>query len=95
MKRQPGGLPSDRGSSATAQHDAGTPDAWSRALQYGEEGINEGMASGGGGDHPMADLFDMLSGGRGRGGPPRERKSEDVVHKLSVSLEELYNGVTK
>lgn len=65
-------------------------------LQYGEEAIKEGMGGGGGGGGGMADLFDILSGGGGgRRGQPRERKSEDVVHRLSVSLEELYNGVTK
>lgn len=62
-------------------------------LQYGEEAIKEGMGAGGGGGG-MADLFDILSGG-GRRGQPRERKSDDVVHKLNVSLEELYSGVTK
>jgi hypothetical protein len=65
-------------------------------LQYGEEALKEGMGGGGGGGGGMADLFDILSGGGGgRRGQPRERKSEDVVHRLSVSLEELYNGVTK
>eukprot|EP00878_Enallax_costatus_P000525 GHUV01000620.1.p1 GENE.GHUV01000620.1~~GHUV01000620.1.p1 ORF type:complete len:436 (+),score=128.18 GHUV01000620.1:166-1473(+) len=62
--------------------------------EYGEEAIKEGMGGGGGGGG-MADLFDILSGGGGRRGAPRERKSEDVVHRLNVSLEELYNGVTK
>ena len=55
------------------------------------------MAAGGGGGHGgMADIFDMFTGGRGgAGGRQRERKSEDVVHKLTVTLEELYNGATK
>lgn len=61
--------------------------------EYGEEAIKEGMGAGGGGGG-MADLFDILSGG-GRRGQPRERKSDDVVHKLNVTLEELYSGVTK
>lgn len=62
--------------------------------QYGEEGLKEGM--GGGPSGGMADIFDMFMGGGGRGrGGPRERKSEDVVHKLQVSLEELYTGATK
>jgi DnaJ-class molecular chaperone len=43
----------------------------------------------------MADIFDLFGGGGGRGRQPRERKSDDVRHNLSVSLEELYNGVTK
>jgi hypothetical protein len=63
-------------------------------VQYGEDAIKEGMGAGGGGGGGMADLFDILSGGRG-GSRTRERKSDDVVHKLTVSLEELYNGVTK
>jgi DnaJ-class molecular chaperone len=40
------------------------------------------------------DIFDLFSGG-GRGRSQRERKSDDVRHNLQVSLEELYNGVTK
>lgn len=48
------------------------------------------MGGGGGG---MADIFDLFGGGRG--GRTRERKSDDVRHNLQVSLEELYNGVTK
>lgn len=63
-------------------------------MQYGEEALKEGMGGGGGGGGGMADLFDILSGGGGRR-QPRERKSEDVVHRLTVTLEELYNGVTK
>jgi DnaJ family protein A protein 2 len=52
-----------------------------------------GGPGGGGG---MADIFDMfMGGGGGRRGAPRERRSEDVVHKLAVSLEDLYNGATK
>lgn len=67
-------------------------------LQFGEDAIKEGMGAGGGGGGGMADIFDLFTGGGGRGGGggrPRERKSEDVVHKLAVSLEELYNGGTK
>lgn len=44
----------------------------------------------------MQDIFEMMmGGGGGRGGRPRDRKSEDVVHKLQVSLDELYNGAVK
>lgn len=63
-------------------------------MQYGEEAIKEGLGGGGGGGGGMADLFDILGGGRG-GGRQRERRSEDVRHTLMVSLEELFNGVTK
>ena len=42
----------------------------------------------------MSDLFDMLSGQRGRGarGP---QKSEDTAQKLGVSLKDFYLGTTK
>lgn len=62
--------------------------------QYGEEALKEGMGNGGGGGGGF-DLFDILSGGGGRRGAPRERKSEDVVHKLAASLEDLYNGTVR
>ena len=59
-------------------------------LQYGEEAIKEGMGSGGGGGG-MSDIFDLFGGG-GRRQQPRERRGENVVHKLKVSLEEMYSG---
>ncbi|GFR48537.1 hypothetical protein Agub_g10434 [Astrephomene gubernaculifera] len=63
--------------------------------QYGEDAIKEGMGSGGGGGG-MSDIFEQMFGmGGGRGRGQRERKSEDVVHKLQVSLEDLYSGGTK
>jgi DnaJ-class molecular chaperone len=50
--------------------------------QFGEEAVKEGMGGGGGGGGP-ADIFDLfgMGGGGGRRGAPRERRSEDVVHK--------------
>jgi DnaJ family protein A protein 1 len=43
---------------------------------------------------PM-DIFDMFfGGGFGRRGR-RERKGQDVMHQLSVSLEELYKGTVR
>ena len=60
-------------------------------LQYGEEAIKEGMGSGGGGGG-MSDIFDLFGGGGGRRQQPRERRGENVVHKLKVSLEEMYSG---
>ncbi len=63
------------------------------APQYGEDAIKEGMGSGGGGG--MSDLFEQMFGMGGGRGRQRERKSEDVVHKLQVSLEDLYKGGTK
>lgn len=63
--------------------------------QYGEEALKEGMGGGGGGGG-MADIFDMFTGGGGGGRrSQRERRSEDVQHKLAVTLEDLYNGTTK
>lgn len=69
--------------------------------EYGEEALKEGMGGGGGGGSPF-DIFEAMFGGNpfGPGGPGggrgrRQRKGEDVVHALKVSLEELYNGTTK
>lgn len=56
--------------------------------EHGEEGLE-----GGGGGGPQ-DLFDILSGGRGRG-PQGKRKGEDVNFPLKVELEDVYNGCTK
>lgn len=46
------------------------------------------------------DLFDVLFGGGGGNpfGPAARRKNnrgKDVIHQLSVSLEELYKGTTR
>ena len=61
-------------------------------MQYGEDAIKEGMGSGGAGGGGMGDIFDILSGGGGRRQQPRERRGENVVHRLKVSLEEMYSG---
>ncbi|XP_067445915.1 dnaJ homolog subfamily A member 4 [Thunnus thynnus] len=58
--------------------------------QGGEQAIKEGGM--GGGTAPM-DIFNMFFGGGGR--MQRERKGKNVVHQLSVSLEEMYNGTTR
>lgn len=57
------------------------------------------MKEGGGGGNvfssPM-DIFDMFfGGGFGRGNRRREHKGQDVIHQLSVSLEELYKGTVR
>jgi len=63
---------------------------------YGEQGLKEGGRGGGGGD-PF-DIFNMFFGGGGGRGPRGHRgpqKGADVKHALPVTLEHLYNGVTK
>ncbi|XP_024517322.1 dnaJ protein homolog isoform X1 [Selaginella moellendorffii] len=67
--------------------------------QYGEDALKEGM--GGGGGHNPFDIFDSFFGGKPFGGAGssrggrRQRRGEDVVHPLKVSLEDLYNGSVK
>ena len=69
------------------------PEKKARYDQFGEEGL-EGGAGGGGGD--PRDMFDMFMGGRG-GNRARagKRRGPDVTHALKLSLEQVYNGVTK
>ncbi|GAA0166398.1 chaperone [Lithospermum erythrorhizon] len=71
--------------------------------QYGEEALKEGPRGGGG--HSHFDIFDELfsggfggafAGGFGGSSFRREKKQgEDVMHTLTVSLEDLYNGTNK
>lgn len=69
--------------------------------QYGEDAVKEGMGGGGGGHNPF-DIFESFfggaspfgGGGSSRGGR-RQKRGEDVVHPLKVSLEDLYNGTSK
>ncbi|KAK0148868.1 DnaJ subfamily A member 4 [Merluccius polli] len=58
--------------------------------QGGEQAIKEGGMSGGG---SPTDIFNMFFGGGGR--MQRERRGKNVVHQLSVTLEEMYNGGTR
>merc|ERR1719495_420553 len=67
--------------------------------QAGEQGIKEGGSGGGfGGSNPM-DIFDMFFGGGdpfGRGGRSRgPRRTKNLVHQLSVCLEDMYNGTVR
>ncbi|GAA5985461.1 hypothetical protein JCM11641_007075 [Rhodosporidiobolus odoratus] len=69
--------------------------------RYGEEGLNGGGPGGMGGMDPQ-DLFSQLFGGGGgffggggRGSRPQgPRKGKDLVHRIKVSLEDLYKGKT-
>jgi len=59
----------------------------------GEQAIKEGGSDGGGMHSPM-DIFNMffgMGGGRSRG----PQKGKDVVHQVSASLEDLYNGAIR
>ncbi|BGP55703.1 hypothetical protein JCM8202_003807 [Rhodotorula sphaerocarpa] len=69
--------------------------------QFGEEGLAGGPGGMGGMD--PSDLFSQLFGGGGGffggggmgGGRPRgPRKGKDLVHRIKVSLEDLYKGKT-
>eukprot|EP00252_Welwitschia_mirabilis_P005776 TRINITY_DN1635_c0_g1_i1.p1 TRINITY_DN1635_c0_g1~~TRINITY_DN1635_c0_g1_i1.p1 ORF type:complete len:417 (-),score=85.56 TRINITY_DN1635_c0_g1_i1:342-1592(-) len=66
--------------------------------QYGEDALKEGM--GGGAAHDPFDIFQSFFGGSPFGGGSgkgrhRQRRGEDLVHPLKVSLEDLYNGTSK
>ncbi|OAY71583.1 DnaJ protein [Ananas comosus] len=67
--------------------------------QYGEDALKEGMG-GGSASHNPFDIFEQFFGGGSFGGGGssrghRQRKGEEVVHSLKVSLEDLYNGTSK
>uniref|UniRef100_A0A182J7X1 Uncharacterized protein n=1 Tax=Anopheles atroparvus TaxID=41427 RepID=A0A182J7X1_ANOAO len=59
----------------------------------GESAIKQGGAGGGGGFHSPMDIFDMIING-GMGGR-REQRGRDLVHRLTVTLEDLYCGATR
>ncbi|RZC68751.1 hypothetical protein C5167_032681 [Papaver somniferum] len=70
-----------------------------QAYEYGENALKEGMGGGGGGHDPF-DIFSSFFGGGspfGGGGSSRgrrQRRGEDVMHSLKVSLEDLYSGTS-
>ena len=67
--------------------------------QGGEQALKEGGGAGGHfASNPM-DIFNMFfrnafGGGMG-GGRRGERRGKDVIHQLSVSLEDLYKGAVR
>lgn len=56
--------------------------------RYGEDGADNA----GGGGHSPEDVFSMLFGGGARRAQTGPRKSDDTVHPLKVTLEDLYCG---
>jgi len=64
--------------------------------QGGEQALKEGGVGTSSFSSPM-DLFDMFFGGGFGGGRAhrRERRGKDVVHQMSVSLEEVYKGTVR
>ncbi|XP_031396842.1 chaperone protein dnaJ 3-like [Punica granatum] len=74
--------------------------------QYGEDALKEGMG-GGGAAHDPFDIFETFFGGGFGGGfggrfggasssrGRRQKRGEDSVQHLRVSLEDLYNGTMK
>lgn len=62
----------------------------------GEQALKEGAGGGGFASNPM-DIFDMffgpvMGGSRGR---QRDKRGKDILHQLSVSLEDLYKGAVR
>jgi len=56
--------------------------------QHGLEGVESGGQS-------APDIFDLFGGGGSRRGRNEKRRGEDVVFPLKVTLEELFNGMSK
>jgi DnaJ family protein A protein 2 len=66
------------------------PEKRRRYDQYGFEGLRE--EPGGGMDDIFGHLFGRRFGGGGGGGAPQRARTRDIEHKISVTLEDLYNG---
>lgn len=62
-----------------------------------DQGGEQALKEGGSGQHSAMDIFDMFFGHAFGGGGRRghERRGKDVIHQLSVSLEELYKGTVR
>eukprot|EP01134_Creolimax_fragrantissima_P002960 CFRG2960T1 len=67
--------------------------------QYGEKGLKEGGmgAEGFSPEDIISQMFPGFGGffGGAGGGRQRQRRGKDVVHELSITLEQFYNGTTK
>merc|ERR1719430_3097208 len=66
--------------------------------QGGEQAIKEGGMGGGGFSSNPMDIFDMFFGGGdpfGRGRQRGPRRTKNLMHQLSVSLEDMYNGTVR
>ncbi|CAH9134493.1 unnamed protein product [Cuscuta epithymum] len=95
-----GGDPEKFKELAQAYEVLGNPEKREIYDEYGEDALKEGM----GGGEGMQDPFDIFQsffgggnpfGGGGSGRGRRQRRGEDVIHPMKVSLEDLYNGTTK
>ncbi|CAJ0631797.1 16039_t:CDS:2 [Entrophospora sp. SA101] len=64
--------------------------------QYGEDGLSGNFNASMSPEDLFANLFGFsgMSGGVGGGGPPRQRRGEDILKPFDVTLEDLYNGKT-
>lgn len=60
----------------------------------GEAAIKKGGADTGDFRNPM-DFFEKFFGGSFTSGRRRERRGKDVIHQMTVMLDELYNGTTR
>lgn len=92
LKEHPdkGGDPEKFKAATKAYEILSNPDKRRAYDQHGEDGVDG--SEGGGGMDP-SDMFSSLFGGGGRrrgGGGPR--KGEDIVHALTVSLNDICNG---
>lgn len=61
--------------------------------KYGEKGVEQG--GGGPGGMDAGDIFSSFFGGGGGGGRRGPQKGKDVLFRLKVSLDDLFNGASK
>ncbi|KAL8127715.1 hypothetical protein AgCh_014583 [Apium graveolens] len=67
--------------------------------QYGEDALKEGMGGPGEMHDPVEMFHSFFNGaspfGHGNGRVQRQKRGEDVVHPLKISLEDMYSGTSK